>query len=167
MNVLYSVFYWLLSVFSALLWHDCLSVMHYDIMPYFTSRATGQTGGKMKCKCNAMQVVVLVVMVVTFYFMDFAMCRVLQLFKVCLFNDIVSNWYLALVVGEHRGRDLWLNDFNRVKTEVFGEKPVPLPLSVTGPTWNGLKLSLGLHSEASKWPPGSWRIMSCQKLIKQ
>jgi len=38
-----------------------------------------------------MQVVVLVVMVVTFYFMDFAMCRVLQLFKVCLFNDIVSN----------------------------------------------------------------------------
>lgn len=128
MNVLYSVFYWLLSVFSALLWHDCLSVMHYDIMPYFTSRATGQTGGKMKCKCNAMQVVVLVVMVVTFYFMDFAMCRVLQLFKVCLFNDIVSNWYLALVVGEHRGRDLWLNDFNRVKTEVFGEKPVPLLL---------------------------------------
>jgi hypothetical protein len=47
-------------------------------MPYFASRATGQTGGKMKCKCNAMQVVV---MVVTFYFMDFAMCRVLQLLK--------------------------------------------------------------------------------------
>jgi hypothetical protein len=53
--------------------------------------------------------------VVTFYFMDFAMCRVLQLFKVCLFNDIVSNWYLALVIGEHRSRGLWCNDSNRVK----------------------------------------------------
>jgi hypothetical protein len=38
-----------------------------------------------------MQVVVLVVGVVVFYFMDSALCRVLQLFKVCLFNDIVSN----------------------------------------------------------------------------
>jgi len=37
-----------------------------------------------------MQVVVLVVVVVAFYSMDFAMCRVLQYFKVCLFNDIVS-----------------------------------------------------------------------------
>jgi hypothetical protein len=60
-------------------------------MTYFTSRATGQTGVKMKCKCNAMQVVELVVVVVAFYSMDFAMCRVLQLFKVSLFNDIVSN----------------------------------------------------------------------------
>jgi len=65
-------------------------------MTYFTSRAIGQIGGKMKCKCNAMHIVVLVVVVVAFYSMDFAMCRmcrVLQLFKVCLFNDIVSNWY--------------------------------------------------------------------------
>jgi len=62
-------------------------------MTYFTSRAIGQIGGKMKCKCNEMHVVVLVVVVVAFYSMDFAMCRVLQLFKVCLFNDIVSNWY--------------------------------------------------------------------------
>jgi len=59
-------------------------------MTYFTSRAIGQTGRKRKCKCNAMQVVVLVVVVVAFYSMDFAMCRVLQYFKVCLFNDIVS-----------------------------------------------------------------------------
>jgi len=51
-------------------------------MTYFTSRTIGQTGGKMKCKCNALQVVVLAV---TFYSMDFAMCRVLQLFKVCFF----------------------------------------------------------------------------------
>jgi len=36
-------------------------------MTYFTSRAIGQIGGKMKCKCNAMQVVVLVVV---FYSMD-------------------------------------------------------------------------------------------------
>jgi len=53
-------------------------------MTYFTSRAVGQIGGKMKCRCNVMQVVVLVVVVVAFYSMDFAMCRVLQLFKVSL-----------------------------------------------------------------------------------
>ena len=57
-------------------------------MTYFTSRAIGQTDGKMNGKCNAMQVVVLVVV---FYSMDFAMCRVLHLFKVRLFSDIVCN----------------------------------------------------------------------------
>jgi hypothetical protein len=113
-------------------------------MTYFTCRAVEQSGGKMKCKCNAMQVVVLMVVVVAFYSVDFAMCRALQIFKVCFFNDIVSNWYLALVIGEHSSRDLWWNDSNRVKLKYL-EKNLShchFPLEIPhGMAWGRVRVS--------------------------
>jgi hypothetical protein len=59
---------------------------------------------------------------------------------ILLITEVIQYWWQMNKKGRCR-------DTDGVKTKVIGDKPVPLPLSTTIPTWAGPRSNLALHRD--------------------